>query len=182
MKCNHSLVLQGHYQVWDVKTLQRTYIYLFAFDKLRKIYGGGMQDFNFTFFCYFAQPFSLILHFITLKFSGGRKCRIENFLWLALLETQICHWCKNLWQYFFGSKASPIVCLLWYMMLWAIYSTWQSVNNTHEIFLLLSLRTNAVGLMRPRVLEISCSVSEVAVAVRHTIGALLKVLSSPILP
>ena len=47
--------------------------------------GGGRQDFNFTFFCHFARPVSLILNFIAQKIGGGRKCRIENLLWLALL-------------------------------------------------------------------------------------------------
>ena len=42
--------------------------------------GGGRQDFNFTFFCHFAWPVSLILNFIAEKFGGGRKCRIENLL------------------------------------------------------------------------------------------------------
>ena len=46
--------------------------------------GGGRQDFNFTFFCHFARPVSLILNFIAQKVRGGRKCRIENLLWLAL--------------------------------------------------------------------------------------------------
>ena len=40
-------------------------------------------------FCHFSWPVSLILNFIAQKIRGGRKCRVDNLLWLALVIMNI---------------------------------------------------------------------------------------------
>ena len=123
MKCHQSLVLQGHYQVWDKNNLQRTsFTSLFLINqekyKVSALARGGRQDFNFTFFCHIARPVSLILNFIAQKVRGGRKCRIENLLWLAQVGCldMVCilifqHYLSNhkaTWQ-IFGTDLASII-------------------------------------------------------------------------
>ena len=88
MKSHWWLVLQGHYQAWDKKGPLFTSLFLINQEKymVSAWARGGRQDFNFTIFYHFGRPVSSILNFIAQKVRGGRQCRIENLLWLALLH------------------------------------------------------------------------------------------------
>ena len=81
-------------RVWYKKICKRplfTSLFLMIWEKctVSAWASKGRQDFNFTFFCHFGRPVSLILNFIAQKFGGGRKCRIENLLWLACTKLTI---------------------------------------------------------------------------------------------
>ena len=94
MKCHRLLVLHSHYQVWDKKTYKGPlFTSLLVMNHEKYVVSararGGRQDFYFTFLCHFARPVSLILNFIAQKVRGGRICRIENLLWLALYLIQL---------------------------------------------------------------------------------------------